>query len=520
MFKNHYLNLLSLIFLTLILFLPFVKKPISIDSIFYIYTARQITRDPVRPFNFEINTAGKIHNAWDVANNPPFGSYIMASVIKLFGESELSFHLAFLLFTMLSVLGIYLLAAELGINPFFSSLLLIASPCFFVNAADVMLDVPMLSFILCGTGLIVYGAKRDLFGSMIFGWIVLSAAIFTKFSAVFTVLPVFLWLYLNKKPARYYFPVVIPSLVVILWSVHNMFFYGETQLFGKSGAVGFYTLLVKEIPLINYIGGALIMPLGILLTVITLKRKYIYAFAVLFLILNVFFSMLKYSVSVSVMMSFLFCCGIFFVFMAVSHFIKYIQQKEVVFLSAWFFVYLVFFAGISSIIAVRYLMPLLPAAILLFVFMNQNRRWLIVTTIFLGVALSLLIGHSDYMWASSYKKSAEYVKANYKGDVFFAGYLGFQYYMEKNGFTAVVSDKDDYPGGSFFVSSVIPVPQKLHEKAADRLELIEEKYFTTRNPARTIHPMSQAGFHLNLFGLLPYSFSKKPLEKISIYRIK
>ena len=148
--KNNFSKMVFLSFLSFVLFLPFFNKAVAGDSIFYIYSARQILKEPLKPFDFQINCAEKNYNGWAVANNPPLISYFLAVCIKFFGENEKVLHFIFFGFTLFAVIGMYFLSQELKIDPFFSALLLIASPAFFVNATDIMLDIPMLAFSLWG----------------------------------------------------------------------------------------------------------------------------------------------------------------------------------------------------------------------------------------------------------------------------------------------------------------------------------------------------------------------------------
>ena len=184
-------NYFKIFFLCIVLFLPFINKAVSSDSIFYIYTARQILKEPLNPFNFQINCAEKNYSAWDVANNPPAISYILACIIKMFGENEKILHMIFFCFTLLAVFAIYFLSNELKIDPLFSALLLIASPAFFVNATDIMLDIPLLAFSLWG----IYFTIKEKY----LGWILLGIAVLIKFVAIVNLPILFIWFLLDKK---------------------------------------------------------------------------------------------------------------------------------------------------------------------------------------------------------------------------------------------------------------------------------------------------------------------------------
>ncbi|MFH1541305.1 MAG: glycosyltransferase family 39 protein [Elusimicrobiota bacterium] len=513
--KNNSSNILFLCFLTTILLFPFLNKAISIDSIFYIYTAKQILKEPIKPFNFQINCEEKNRFAWDVANNPPLVSYFLAGIIKIFGENEKLFHLIFLSFALLSVIGMYLLSDELKIDPFFSTLLLIASPAFFVNATDIMLDVPMLAFSLLG---IYFVIKEKLFG-----WILLGLAILIKFVAIINLPIVSIWFLLDKKLKKNLVFFLIPILFLIIWSIHNQLTYGEIQILKRTQSVGLSFGIVKEIPLLTYIGGSFIFPISILWLIFNANKKTTWLFVVFFTAINFLFNLLNYTIFQSFLFGLFISCALLLILIFIQYLKTVNFQKEVIFLFSWFLLYLIFFISVSAIIAVRYLLPILPPVIILIVKISKNlstRKVFLSLTTASGIILSLFIANSDFVLANSYREAAKFIKNNYSNrNIYFTGHLGFQYYMEKNGFLAVNSYEKVYPKNSIMVIPVFPVAQKVHKDVIKRMKRISEKYVFTKNPFKTMNPGAHAGFHLNMYGLLPYSFSNKLLVKFTIYEI-
>lgn len=514
--RNNFSKLLFLSFLCFVLFLPFFNKAISGDSIFYIYSAKQILREPLRPFDFQINCAEKNYYGWDVANNPPLVSYFLAVCMKFFGENERVFHLIFFGFTLFTVVGLYLLSKELKIDPFFSAFLLIASPAFFVNATDIMLDIPMLAFSLWG----VYFAIKE----QTFGWVLLGSAVLIKFAAIMNLPVIFTWFLVNKKLKKNLIFFLIPILFLIAWSVHNKLVYGEIQIFKKSLSVGLFFGIVKEIPLLTYLGGVFIFPLSILWLSFKYNKFYIWFFIIFFSAVNLFFNLLGYSNIQNLLFGIFISSSVILIFIFVEHLEKTNFQNETFFLVLWFFLYFLFFASVSAIIAVRYLLPLLPPVIMLSVKISEKvsgRNIFLAITGTAGIILSLFLAHSDYILANSYRDISRDIENNYSDkNIYFTGHLGFQYYMEKSGFLAVDSNEKTYPGNSILVNPALPVPQKIHKDVIKKLKLVSEKYVFIKNPFRTVSPPANAGFHLNMYGLLPYSVSKMPLEKFTIYKIQ
>jgi len=514
--KSNFSKIALLCILTFTLFFPFINKAISSDSIFYIYTARQILKEPIKPFSFQLNCANKNYFAWDVANNPPLISYFIAGIIKIFGENEKIFHLLFLCFTIFCVSGIYFLSDELKIDPFFSALLLIASPAFFVNATDIMLDVPLMAFSVWGI-LFVFRQKY-------FGWILLGFAILVKFAAILNLPIIFVWLLLNKKLKENIIFFAVPILFLLVWIIHNKLVYNEIQILKKSLQVGLSFGLVKEIPIFTYIGGAFIFPISIMWASFNKSKYNLWIFLLSFLAINLLFNLLGYKILQSFLFGIFICSAILLIMIFFNYLKETNFDKDVIFLLSWFFLYLIFFVSVSAIVAVRYLLPLLVPAIILFVKISEKvvyRKIFLSFSIISGLIISLCISNSDYILANSYRDFSRYVTENYnKENVYFTGHLGFQYYMENNGFIAIDSNNNKYLRGSIIVVPVLPVPQKINQDVIKKLKLIDEINIHAKNPFRSMDPNSQAGFHLNMYGLLPYSFSKMPIEKFRIYKIK
>jgi 4-amino-4-deoxy-L-arabinose transferase-like glycosyltransferase len=513
-------DLFLLGFLTVLLLLPFINKAISLDGGVYVAMGRNLLTNPLQPYDYLTSSQGRTVRQWDISNNPPAVCYIVAGAIRLFGEKEIPLHAVFYCLAAVAVLAMYLLAQELGIAPLLSALLLLTSPAFFVNATDIMLDIPLLAFSLAGIWCIICGERKGSTGLIAAGWTLLGIAALAKFTAVLFIPVVLAWLFLHRRPWPHYLFALIPAAFVGGWCLHNLHFFGETQLFGKSQDVGFWHPFVKEIPLLTYIGGSLLFPPGIFFSGIKLNKWCGLAGILLFVVADLFFNLLKFPPFTSMLLALFLCAGALFLSFPVTELRRTFFDKSGTFIAVWFYGYVLFYAVTSSIIAVRYLLTLLPAAVLLFVKVNENRKQLLLLTVAANLLLSLFIAQSDYRWAGSYRDMAELLKKKYQAPVFFTGYFGFQYYMEKAGFTPVESKREAYPDGTLIVTPVIAAPQTLPQAVLKRMVPDREIFATTGNPFRTIAPECQAGFHLNLYGLLPYSFSAAPLEKFTVYFLK
>jgi hypothetical protein len=131
---------------TVALLLPFAGKAVHIDDPLFLWAARQIQADPLRPYDFTVNWYGTAAPMSEVTKNPPLASYYIALVAGLLGWSERVLHLAFLLPAAAVVAGTLLLARRCCARPPWAAALTLASPLFLVCASTLMCDTLMLAF--------------------------------------------------------------------------------------------------------------------------------------------------------------------------------------------------------------------------------------------------------------------------------------------------------------------------------------------------------------------------------------
>src|SRR5439155_11735638 len=84
----------------------------------------------------------------------PVGEYYLALLYSIFGEfREVPFRLGFSIFAIAAVLGFYNLARRFTPHPFLVALIFFMSPAFFVYSSTMMMDIPMLAFLMVGFAL-------------------------------------------------------------------------------------------------------------------------------------------------------------------------------------------------------------------------------------------------------------------------------------------------------------------------------------------------------------------------------
>ena len=102
-------------FLVLMLTLPFLNKAFHFDDVFFIYVARQMVKDPLHPYSFDMEFAFNTAPATRMTDPPLMSGYIGA-IILLFGEAEWILHLSYVIFPLIAGISMYYIAKKFTDN--------------------------------------------------------------------------------------------------------------------------------------------------------------------------------------------------------------------------------------------------------------------------------------------------------------------------------------------------------------------------------------------------------------------
>ena len=173
---RHYLTLAIMVLLVTV---PYLDKAFHIDDQYYLQVARQILRDPWRPYDFTWVGQGRRVSAF-TNYAPPLFPYCLALGVSAFGEHELPLHCMMGLFTALAAGSMYALASRFCSRPLFATGLFLFNPLV-VPGQNLMVDMPMtalaLAALACHTsgtdqrrlGLVFVGGLLDL-SEVLFHW--------------------------------------------------------------------------------------------------------------------------------------------------------------------------------------------------------------------------------------------------------------------------------------------------------------------------------------------------------------
>ena len=83
----------------------------------------------------------------------------------------------------------------------------------------------------------------------------------------------------------------------------------------------------------------------------------------------------------------------------------------------------------------------------------------------------------------------------------------------------IVADDTTGRPGELFVKSDLALGQVPDTKLGHSLQLVETRAYRIESPVRVLDPNTRAGFWSDGWGVLPFWFSRQPLDQVSIYRV-
>ncbi len=483
---------------TLLLHVPFLFQPVQGDEVNYLDMAKQVLERPLTPLNFQYVFQGR---PVDMAGHPhpPLNAYILALLWALWGGfSPLFFHGAYLMFALTISFAAYALAARFTTQPLWAALLVASSPLVQVNSNTLAIpEGPTLAFLLLGAAL--YLRERFLAGG-----IFLALAGFVALQAL-ALPPILLLSYTWRRvrpPRAAWAAAVAPFLVLGVWQalqfalIHRLPFavllgYMTGPTFGKLSLKGANAL-------------ALLQHLGVLVTLLPLSR-------------------LRPLLLVPGLLAAVLVPGypwweraLLLVFVSLGiHALLWLwnARHSEPFLAGWCLLYfafatVAFFAG-----AARYLLPLVAPMVLLVVRQCATRpRWLALALAF-NTFLGLNLSFATYEFARLYPQLQPPPGATFLVN----GEWGFRYYMVQQGGRMLQHSSVPLPG-EWIVSSEMSLAGNYSSLAEALAVPLEVEELSVRSPLRLLDRYAHSGFSSETFGLLPFSFSRRPVDRITYAR--
>jgi 4-amino-4-deoxy-L-arabinose transferase-like glycosyltransferase len=539
-------ELLGLLLLTVAVTLPFVGQAFHIDDPTFLAIARQLARDPWRPYSFSINWLGSERPAFTILANPPLVPAYIALARSVLGESEVALHAAFIPIALLAAWGVWRCAGCFVRHRATAAALFLVTPAFVVSSHTLMPDVALVALAAHAVASVVSGfrARRSL--PVALGAFVAGLAFLTRYNGL-VLIPLFLvawWLHRRGNEWRVAW-VAVPLAVAGLWTWHNVAVYGAPHVLAAASVQGLRggAVFAKATATVSYLGGAGVFPLAVLaLAAAQPALRGPMATSVVSAVPVALVAGWLYLQSPTGTLALLVLLASAGVYLAAA--VQLIRRglapvsgnAEAWLLGAWLGGVLLF-NQLLLFASVRYLLPAILPAVLALVRVTEGEAhgarsvaWLrIAAGLTLALALGLSVGDMQLAGAGRTAASALGTPADGTGPTrWFVGHWGFQYYMERTGARALDAAADSLPPGDLLVLSRYADPHRIHGDLWPRLRPLRIVEVPSRWPVRTLSHRVPGFFHANRAPLgpdrspvvfLPYAFSTEPLDRLYLYRV-
>jgi 4-amino-4-deoxy-L-arabinose transferase-like glycosyltransferase len=525
--------------------LPFLTKAVSIDAPVFLAVARQIIAHPLDPFGFQMIWDPTSPNVWVFNRNPPLVSYYLALWISRFGEVDTVLHVAMLPFSLLAGLSFLGIARRVAGEGAWPAVLLIATPAYLVLATTLLLDIPMLAFMLFAVYAMLRGAGEGRAGWQLAAGAAGAAAGLVKYVA-FCVVPLLaagvVLLYPRRVPALV--RVLLPSLVLWgLWGAYTAYLYGSPHFAGSTDVMlergrfepDEFWNQVFSAPV--FYGCALVFPIffwvralvrGDLGSGLAVVGVLLGAFAVYLVLPNGEPTRRHPIEAGEAIFGALGLAGAFVLWGLCMKPRRFRENAVDRFLLLWLAGLLVFTAFLNwHVNAADALLAAPPILLLLFRDgeLRPSRRILAVW-LALSMPLSMLLAWADMEQANVYRSAARKIAVeigDQGGARYFVGHWGLQHYLEREGFRAVVPPqygRSDLEVGDWVASSrnvsQLDVSRNMNEYDIRPVWLWK---FESRLPLRTTNADASSGFYSHHSGYVPFAWTDAPLDIVGLGRV-
>lgn len=501
-------------------------KPVHIDDTAYLETARHIAAHPLHPMSGSLNWEGArdpIHKA----TMPHLFLYLLAAVMKIFGESEVALHALVALFSGGCILLYHAIAVRLKVaQPLLLTALCFVSPAF-IPSQNIMLEVPLLFSCL----LFFYGIFSESRGGRVLSGAAAAAACLTKYNGAFLV-PVLAIEILRRRRYKELLILLVPVAALGLWSLFNYWDYGGIHLLSTSQHPNKLALFervgLRSLEWILTLGA--VAPFALLLLAKVGRNRWVQrggiAVAAVLLGLFAYFFYLRDEKSlyeglraVDVTIGFVLFCTL-----AVMIYREFkARSSQGITLALWSGAALLIICLISPFMAVRHLLNFIPAFLLLVgrQFLPHAGRKLQFATLALSIFMGVGLGMEDWHYAAAFPEAATALSKTPHPNqtVWFAGHWGWQWYAAKAGLKQLDAANPAFNAGDTLIIAKVDVGQLPHN-----LGHYLDPPQTVAKPAGLLEAIRTVGPSSNYYSCsldrIPWSVSFKPLTQFQIYPIK
>jgi len=553
--RTYILRMLLWIGLVSIYFLPFLDKAFHIDDPYFLEFSRMIGWNPLKATPEDLRSMGNLMKGtlpYELTH-PILVPYLMKISRSVFGEGEIAMHAFFLLFPLIAVFAVIritrMIYPERDELAMIVPLFFLSMPAFLVNAQNVMTDVPTHAFLLASTACYLYALKEKRPAYCYIGAFFLLAAASSSYQMMVFFPLIAGYGFLRRRLTFHVMTSVLMALAVIVaWTSVIYLSYGVIPLLKSRLAdqqadlasiiAAGYTrdiFIGKVISIFSHIGAATFFV--VLYRAVTsgqVIKTLLKLAGTSALCLSVMTWYVSYSWGNIALLSLLMGTGLLSVVEIIMLAVRAgtgQSAHDTMFLTGWALMVIMYNIVVLSIGTARYILPaLLPIMLLLLSgtrLKSQHIRVRVAAICFIGLSLVFgwLAAYADYRYANSYREFAREI-GQFRQDsrtnaaIWYVGEWGMQYYLDRNGAQYLFQASQEPKKGDYVVVALMPWLWKPSPQVTERLILYATREYHLRLPLRLFNIQSNAGFYGHDWGLLPFAFSREPLEVFEIWEVQ
>jgi hypothetical protein len=469
--------------------LPFLNQAFQGDDVLYLTEAAHAQIEPLHPkhttyvfMGRDIDMRGQSH--------PPLNAWFLALLIAAGqGVSEIPFHAAYLLFSLIAAFSALALARRFSPYPLIATLLFCATPAFVINGTSLEADLPFVALWLLSTALYVFAVDRQSQSLLAASSLAMVLTALTAYQSILLVPILFLY---GRRWRTARLAALSPIAALLGWQIFELLSTGALPagiLANYMSTYGLQVLAQKMKSAVALTGHLawLVFPTLWIPTLYSIP----FAAGAAFYDLNPLFWG-----SIAVGVGILIWCA--------RHWREFLAQWVLIFFAG---ALVIFFAG-----SARYLLPIaLPIAIL--ATQRANRR-LLEISLGCGFALSLALGTVNYQHWDGYRQFAQSLQDDAKSKrLWINGEWGLRYYFESEGGLPLHQGQAIHPG-EMVVSSKLSYPIPF-TSGGGILAAVAQKTINSFIPLRIVALEGRAAYSTTMLGLRPFDISRGPIDQVS-----
>ena len=481
-------QLILVALVVLALRLPFLNQAFQGDDILYLTEAAHAQIEPLHPkhttyvfMGRDIDMRGQSH--------PPLNAWFLALLIAVGkGVSEIPFHAAYILFSLIAAFSALALARRFSPHPLIATLLFCATPAFVINGTSLEADLPFVALWLLSTALYVFAVDRRSGSLLAASSVAMALTALTAYQSILLVPILFLY---GRKWRAARLAALLPIAVLLGWQIFERLSTGALPAGVLANYMSTYGLQVlaqkmkSAVALTGHLAW-LVFPTLWIPTLYSIP----FAIGAAFYDLNPLFWG-----SIAAGVGILIWCA--------RHWREFLAQWVLIFFAG---ALVIFFAG-----SARYLLPIaLPIAILA---TQRAHRRLLEISLGCGLAFSLALAAVNYQHWDGYRQFAQSLQDEAKSKrLWINGEWGLRYYFEAEGGLPLHQGQAIHPG-ELVVSSKLSYPIPF-TSGGGMLTAVAQKTITSFIPLRIVALGGHAAYSTTMLGLRPFDISRAPIDQV------